>query len=156
MANINHLEMAAAFKVLPQVEIKKCFFGLSTSMTYQKTNSKIHIIQNEYDASNGKLLEDTLLTSPEKLVEVGVPAKDIKKSSIGRHLSTLMSQASIPCHSTSPFRELQLRGDYRHEGLRRQGSRDHRRDHPRIIGCISRSVYILKKRAKTWPSLFFS
>ena len=36
--------MAAAFKVLPQVEIKKCFFGLSTSMTYQKTNSKIHII----------------------------------------------------------------------------------------------------------------
>lgn len=73
-----------------------------------------------------------------------------------RHLSTLMSQASIPCHSTSPFRELQLRGDYRHEGLRRQGSRDHRRDHPRIIGCISRSVYILKKRAKTWPSLFFS
>ena len=49
--------MAAAFKVLPQVEIKKCFFGLSTSMTYQKTNSKIHIIQNEYDASNGKLLE---------------------------------------------------------------------------------------------------
>lgn len=44
MANINHLEMAAAFKVLPQVEIKKCFFGLSTSMTYQKTNSKIHII----------------------------------------------------------------------------------------------------------------
>ena len=79
------LEMAAAFKVLPQVEIKKCFFGLSTSMTYQKTNSKIHIIQNEYDASNGKLLEDTLLTSPEKLVEVGVPAKDIKKSSIGNY-----------------------------------------------------------------------
>ena len=53
-------------------------------MTYQKTNSKIHIIQNEYDASNGKLLEDTLLTSPEKLVEVGVPAKDIKKSSSSR------------------------------------------------------------------------
>ena len=47
--------MAAAFKVLPQVEI------------------------------NGKLLEDTLLTSPEKLVEVGVPAKDIKKSSIGNY-----------------------------------------------------------------------
>lgn len=85
MANINHLEMAAAFKVLPQVEIKKCFFGLSTSMTYQKTTSKIHIIQNEYDASNGKLLEDTLLTSPEKLVEVGVPAKGIKKSSIGNY-----------------------------------------------------------------------
>ena len=77
--------MAAAFKVLPQVEIKKCFFGLSTSMTYQKTNSKIHIIQNEYDASNCKLLEDTLLTSPEKLVEVGVSAKDIKKSSIGNY-----------------------------------------------------------------------
>lgn len=77
--------MAAAFKALPQVEIKKCFFGLSTSMTYQKTNSKIHIIQNEYDTSNGKLLEDTLLTSPEKLVEVGVPAKGIKKSSIGNY-----------------------------------------------------------------------
>lgn len=77
--------MAAAFKALPQVEIKKCFFGLSTSMTYMKTNSKIRIIQNEYDASNGKMLEDLLLTSPEKLVELGAPAKDIKKSDIGNY-----------------------------------------------------------------------
>ena len=88
--------MAAAFKALPQVEIKKCFFGLSTSMTYQKTNSKIHIIQNEYDASNGKLLEDTLLTSPEKLVEVGVPAKDIKKSTIAWTFASQTTSNSLP------------------------------------------------------------
>ena len=85
MANINHLEMASAFKALPQVEIKKCFFGLSTSITYQKTSSKIRIIQNEYDAVNGKMLEELLYTSPEKLAEDGAPAKDIKKSSIGNY-----------------------------------------------------------------------
>lgn len=77
--------MAAAFKALPQVEIKKCFFGLSTSIIYKKTSSKIRIIQNEYDAANGKMLEDLLLTSPEKLAAEGAPAKDIKKSSIGNY-----------------------------------------------------------------------
>lgn len=77
MASINHLEMAEAFKALPQVEFKKSFFGLSTTILYKKTNSKIHIIQNEYDAYNGKLLEDLLL-SPEKQHDT-----DIKKSSIG-------------------------------------------------------------------------
>lgn len=77
--------MAEAFKALPQVEIKKCFFGLSTSMTYKNTNSKIGIVQNEYDADNGRKLEEVLLTSPEKLAEDGGPAKSIKKSSIGNY-----------------------------------------------------------------------
>lgn len=77
--------MAAAFKALPQVEIKKCFFGLGTSIVYKNTGSKIRIIQNEYDAANGKKLEDLLLTSAEKLVEDGAPSKDIKKSGIGNY-----------------------------------------------------------------------
>lgn len=84
MANINHLEMAEDFTALNQVEIKKAFFGLSTSIVYKPTHSKIHIVQNEYDAHNGKLVEELLLTSQEKLSE-GIDAnrKDIKKSSIG-------------------------------------------------------------------------
>lgn len=83
MASINHLEMAKDFAALPQVEIKKTFFGLSTSIVYKTTNSKVRILQNEFDADNGRKLEELLLSSPEKIVEEASRAKDIKKSSIG-------------------------------------------------------------------------
>lgn len=83
MANINHLEMAGAFSALPQISIKKSFFGLKTNVFYTTTQSSIQVIQEEYDVTNGKLIENLLLCSPEKLVaEAG--KQNIAKASIGK------------------------------------------------------------------------
>lgn len=83
MANINHLEMAGAFSALPQISIKKSFFGLKTKIFYTTTQSSIQVIQEEYDVTNGKLIENLLLCSPEKLVaEAG--KQSIAKASIGK------------------------------------------------------------------------
>ncbi len=75
--------MAEAFCALPQVEIKKSLFGLKTSITYKPTQSNIQIVQNEYDVNNGKLIENILLSTPEKLAEE-VGKKDITKAGIGK------------------------------------------------------------------------
>ena len=83
MANINHLEMAGAFSALPQISIKKSFFGLKTNIIYTTTQSSIQIIQEEYDTTNGKLIVNLLLCSQEKLVaEAG--KQNIAKASIGK------------------------------------------------------------------------
>lgn len=84
MANINHLEMAGDFSALPQIEIKKSFFGLKTNITYIPTHSNIHVVQNEYDSVNGEHMEDILLAvSPEKIKEL-ISSYNIVKSSIGK------------------------------------------------------------------------
>lgn len=83
MANIKHLEMAEAFCALPQIEIKKSFFGLKTDIIYTTTKSNIRVVQNEYDITNGKLMEELLLCSPEKLIEE-VGKKNITTTSIGK------------------------------------------------------------------------
>lgn len=82
MANINHLEMAAAFAALPQIEIKKSLLGFKTNIIYTPTHSKIHIIQEEYDTNNGKALQEIILADSEHIKDI-VTKSNITKASIG-------------------------------------------------------------------------
>lgn len=82
MANIYHLEMAAAFAALPQVEIKKTLLGLKTSIIYTPTRSKIRITQNEYDTNNGNALQQIILADPKQVIQT-IEKYDVTKASIG-------------------------------------------------------------------------
>lgn len=82
MANINHLEMAGSLSALSQIEIKKSWLGLKTDIIYVPTHSSIRVIQNEYDATNGKALQQLIQSTANDLVEKAAKS-DIKKASIG-------------------------------------------------------------------------
>lgn len=82
MANIKHLEMCENVKNLPQIEIKKTCFGLSTQVIYSPTKSKVKAKQNEYSVENGTRLEKILNADETTAMEM-LQKKQLKPSSMG-------------------------------------------------------------------------
>ena len=77
MANINHLAMAAAIAANPNISVKKGFLGLTTSVTYQPTNSPVSIVTTEFTQDNGSRMSQ-LIGMPvsrlkDELAAKGVP-----------------------------------------------------------------------------------
>ena len=65
MANITHLEMCDTLVALPEIEVKKSFFGLKTRILYTPTSSPVSVYQNEYAADAGSRLETILHAEPD-------------------------------------------------------------------------------------------
>ena len=82
MANIKNLEMCDNVKNLPQIEIKKTCFGLSTQVIYRPTKSIVKAKQNEYSVENGARLEKILGADETTGMEM-LRTKSIKPSSMG-------------------------------------------------------------------------
>lgn len=82
MTKINHLEMAPTVCALPQIDIKKSFFGLKTLVTYLPTHSSVQVIQNEYSAADGAKLESILKAKPDAAVAL-LNQTQIEKASMG-------------------------------------------------------------------------
>lgn len=92
MSNINHLEMAAELTALPEITVKKSMFGLSTSVIYAPTNSKITTRQNEYSAESGERLEKILEAAPESVPGM-IEKTKIQPASLGNiRLDICLSQ----------------------------------------------------------------
>lgn len=83
MASIEHLEMGAALAALPEISVKKSFFGLKTTVTYNPTNSNVKVMSNEYSPEAGDRLETILRSDPEVVAEM-IAKKPIEKSSLGQ------------------------------------------------------------------------
>lgn len=75
MANIKSFEIGTAVSNYDKVELRKSLFGLSASLVYKPTQSKIKAYQYEYTPAEGdkveKLLNTPLASLPEKLKSVG-------------------------------------------------------------------------------------
>lgn len=82
MANINHLDMAQQLLSLSNIEVKKSFFGLLTTVYYTPTHSVITVKRNEYDGRNGDILENILKADAHEIPALLANAH-IEKASMG-------------------------------------------------------------------------
>ena len=69
MANIKHLEMAKKVFSYQHINVKKGFLGLTTTVTYQPTNSPVHAQQLEYTPTDGSKIERLITLSGTQLME---------------------------------------------------------------------------------------
>ena len=60
MANIKNMGMAETILSNGNIQVKKGFFGLTTSYTYAPTGSKMKAEQMGFDVSNGELVRKML------------------------------------------------------------------------------------------------
>lgn len=82
MASINHLEMCDTVKALPQINIKKSMFGLSTKIVYTATGSKVNVQQQEYSVDAGTALARILKADTATVASL-LEKANIQSSSIG-------------------------------------------------------------------------
>lgn len=77
MTKIKHLEMGQTIANHPHIRIAKSFFGMSESIVYEPTNSRVRLVGAEYDPADGVRLQRLLAMPTEKMsreiAEHGVP-----------------------------------------------------------------------------------
>jgi hypothetical protein len=73
MANIKNMEMASAISAYQHVTIKKSLFGLSQTLVYQPTQSRIDNNVYEYTVATGEKLA-RLLNGPEEELQQAINA----------------------------------------------------------------------------------
>lgn len=82
MASIEHLEMSAALVALPEISVKKSFFGLKTNVTYTPTGSSVKVKINEYNTEMGDKLETILKANPDNIASL-IAKGNIEKANLG-------------------------------------------------------------------------
>lgn len=82
MASIEHLEMSAALVALPEISVKKSFFGLKTNVTYTPTGSSVKVKINEYNTEMGDKLETILKANPDNIASL-IAKGNIEKTNLG-------------------------------------------------------------------------
>lgn len=82
MASIEHLEMSAALAALPEISVKKSFFGLKTNVIYTPTGSSIKVKINEYSSEMGDKLEEILKVTPDNVAPL-LSKSNIEKANLG-------------------------------------------------------------------------
>ena len=83
MANIKKLEMGKAVSALPYINIEKSFFGLKQTIVYKPTNSEVQIVQYEYAADNGTMIQKLLNTKPSEAAELAEKVSMLDKTPMG-------------------------------------------------------------------------
>lgn len=82
MASIEHLEMSAALAALPEISVKKSFFGLKTDVIYIPTGSSVKVKINEYTTEMGDKLETILKANPDNVASM-ITKSNIEKANLG-------------------------------------------------------------------------
>jgi hypothetical protein len=78
MANINHFQMSENLKKDTRISIKKGFLGFGSKMIYNTTQSEIKAYKQEYDASVGEQIRQTLsLSADDVKTAEKFPQKDL-------------------------------------------------------------------------------
>ncbi len=83
MASFKSLQMAAELSANPNIEIKKSFLGLSTSVVYKPTGSRMDIIRNDYSLDDGEKIKRLFSSKREQLATIANQLTDIKPAPMG-------------------------------------------------------------------------
>lgn len=86
MPSFNSLTMSSDLVNDSRISVKKSFFGLSTSVVYPATNSKVKAFKKEYDPDNGHMLQCIFTADKAKQPAMLAGLETLKESHLGNYL----------------------------------------------------------------------
>ncbi len=86
MPSFNSLTMSSDLVNDSRVSVKKSFFGLSTSVVYLTTNSKVKALKKEYDPDNGNMLKCVLTTDKAKQPAMLAGLESLAETHLGNYM----------------------------------------------------------------------
>lgn len=86
MPSFNSLTMSSDLVNDSHVQVKKSFFGLSTSAVYLTTNSKLKAFKKEYNPDNGRMLECILTADKAKQPAMLAGLESLTETHLGNYM----------------------------------------------------------------------
>ncbi len=86
MPSFNSLTMSSDLVNDSRVSVKKSFFGLSTSVVYLTTNSKVKALKKEYDPDNGNMLKCVLTADQAKQPAMLAGLESLAETHLGNYM----------------------------------------------------------------------
>ncbi len=86
MPSFNSLTMSSDLVNDSRVSVKKSFFGLSTSVVYLTTNSKVKALKKEYDPDNGNMLKCVLTADKAKQPAMLAGLESLAETHLGNYM----------------------------------------------------------------------
>ncbi len=86
MPSFNSLTMSSDLVNDSRISVKKSFFGLSTSVVYLTTNSKVKALKKEYDPDNGNMLKCVLTADKAKQPAMLAGLESLAETHLGNYM----------------------------------------------------------------------